>query len=265
MYKLRPHEENKMKIHNKWRYYDANKQAIQNERKNYNEDDIDDVQLIKSNDGAPYNCYCFYSAYISDNMPGYKPGTLFKASKQIMPYTSSILFVCLTLKPELYKLSSRTQYRKSIKNVIGIMSNLTTKFIAIHELTEQNNIHYHLAVEPKDPELFQYILLDNLKSNKHSLGHVMTIDKPKAYENYHNLLKYMFKDIQRTNKIINDKKTNIIQSYLMYPFELVQRKRALKSLKSIILDKKTIERDDSTNSDTQMTINKLNNQIILNL
>lgn len=62
----------------------------------------------------------------------------------------------LTLKPVMYKFTAQQQFDKTKNILIKILSKYTCSAVA--ELTQENNVHYHVLIELKNHEIRDQLL-----------------------------------------------------------------------------------------------------------
>jgi len=113
-------------------------------------------------------------------------------------------FLTITVKPELYSLNVRNQYKKTIPHVISILGNMTKKYVLLMETTKKSNVHYHVLAQFKDnnSQLMGTLLEDQLKGHK-VLGNTKVNDTQVLEENYPRTIEYLFKDYEKTMKMLN--------------------------------------------------------------
>jgi len=110
-------------------------------------------------------------------------------------------FITQTLKPAYYKLCARRQLIETINPMKHILKRYSDNFIIVVELTKACNIHYHGTITMrKDDALTNLCIIDDLKIIGNS-----KIEKIKHPED---IVKYLSKDLQITENLINKKKNH---------------------------------------------------------
>lgn len=79
--------------------------------------------------------------------------------------SSAIYFITITLKPDLYKYSSITQYEMTVNAVKEILAKYNNYYVMVAEHTADANIHYHAMIVPRD-RYANIALINKLKKGR---------------------------------------------------------------------------------------------------
>lgn len=160
-------------------------------------------------------------------------------------------FFTVTLNPVLYSHNARGQLKASIKQLEKLLTSLCKSYKFVAELTKLSNIHYHGILEfnddIKDEGQFLFIdILKTLRTPKFTIifgrSEIETIKCITDCENY------IMKDVDKTERIINYKKT--LKFDIIYHNQIKKKKIPIK-LKTLI------RLDNNVDSDTVTYINRL--------
>jgi len=132
------------------------------------------------------------------------PLTEYKELVRTIEWTSQPWFITITIRPELYKLKAKSQYKKTIEHVKHILNMATNKYVLVVELTKNNNIHYHAIAEFKEnnTKVMASIIVDVIKGHSY-LGMTKVNDTQVQDINMGRTIDYLFKDYNDTFTLIN--------------------------------------------------------------
>lgn len=165
--------------------------------------------------------------------------------------------ITMTLKPTLYEFTARKQLQQSLKCLRDILPIFLKSYVFVPELTKQSNIHYHILGTFNDKPYIEDQLRDLLKLS-YTMGSNINISKPFGDQtNLNRAWEYIFKDIVRTNTIINKKKTsNMISLHYTNQWDRVEQNETKtfkpKGFKKVLVS--DLFREDSEESETMKHI-----------
>jgi len=128
----------------------------------------------------------------------------YKEQALAVKWESRPWFVTFSIKPDLYSLNVRNQFKKTIPSIIAILDNMTEKYVMLMETTKKSNVHYHALVQFKDnnSQMMGVLLEDQMKAHR-VIGNTKVNDTQVLEENYPRTIEYLFKDYDKTHKILN--------------------------------------------------------------
>lgn len=128
----------------------------------------------------------------------------YKELVRTIQWSSQPWFITITLRPELYKLRVKAQYKKTIEHVKHILALATNKYVVIAETTKAGNIHYHALAEFKEgnTKLMASVIVDVIKGHKY-LGNTKVNDTQVSEDNMSRTVEYLFKSYQDTSTLVN--------------------------------------------------------------
>lgn len=113
-----------------------------------------------------------------------------------------LYFVTLTLKPKMYKYSSKTQFEITSGDVYDIINRSSVQFVCIPEHTAVGNVHYHAVVLFRDKS--NVIMFNNKVKKIKSLGMTKITPTPiESLEQLNRSCEYLFKELDLTKKCID--------------------------------------------------------------
>lgn len=124
----------------------------------------------------------------------------------------NVYHLIVTLKPELYKDNARHQLKVTMDKLAEILRYIVSEYYIVAELTKKVNVHYHVLIKfSKHVEYGPDVLIDSFKSrvNAKYFGNVLLNQhKTSTPEEYDKLWKYVNKELDRTNRVINKGRKN---------------------------------------------------------
>jgi len=123
--------------------------------------------------------------------------------------------VCITLNPALYKFSARRQLKYTINILSDFMKMYCGNYLIIAELTQRVNIHYHLLCKWSDKYDYAKERFEDALKDKKQYGNIKISNPIITPTQYINYLNYMLKEVDKTDKIINDKRKNNVKIYVL--------------------------------------------------
>lgn len=120
---------------------------------------------------------------------------------------NGMLFITVTLRPDLYGRNARGQFKTSIKHLHMMLQNNLDRYCWVAELTNKGNVHYHIAGK-ENQQYAKDVIMDVSKCHK-ILGNTL-INREKISERKRTY-EYMIKDIDKTHYVINNKKTDELE------------------------------------------------------
>ena len=134
---------------------------------------------------------------------------------------SGSYFMTVSLKPDLYSFSARSQFKKTNDKLFKLIKGYSNNFMMTTELTKKANIHYHIIIKFKDMEYVSELLIEALRSTK-EFGNTMI--NPDVIIETERTLNYIKKDIHKTYTIINNikyGKSNYTQIFFCHKIHIV--------------------------------------------
>jgi len=118
--------------------------------------------------------------------------------------------VTVSLNPRLYELKAEEQLLLTKTKILAILRHNHNKCTIVAEMTEARNIHYHcimkVAATNKSTNIIKYIH-DRLRVAPTWFGKQRCI---KQVDNYDKWIKYITKDVFRTNEELEECTTSVI-------------------------------------------------------
>lgn len=154
-----------------------------------------------------------------------------------------MLFITVTLRPDLYGRNARGQFKTSLDKFHSLMRTQLREYVWVAELTDKGNVHYHCVGYDIDT-YSKDIILDATKCHK-ILGN--TKINTQRVEDTERTYNYLIKDLERTHAVINRNKDILEVSGKWVKPRACKAKPATKVMLPIL----KVENEDGAYSDTE--------------